>query len=340
VQLSPLVSEVIQVNYAKASDLGILLKNKQNSILSDRGAVSFDERTNTLLVLDTTDKLADIRALVQRLDIPVRQVLIESRIVVASDTFERDFGVQWGVTEANTSGSNGLFTTSGTSTSTNTTVSNFLGTGTLGVDTSPSDRYNVNLPATPSSGTPGSLALALLSKNFLVDLELSALQAEGKGEIISSPHVITANAKQAQIKQGVEIPYQQGTSSGATSISFKDAVLSLSVTPQITPDSRIIMDLAVHDDAVGANVSTGSGGSVPSIDTREVDTQVLVDNGQTVVLGGVYTQTLSYTLTKVPLFGDIPFLGVLFQNKQSINNKSELLVFITPKILSEGLKIN
>jgi len=182
--------------------------------------------------------------------------------------------------------------------------------------------------------------MSLLAKNTLVDLELSALQSEGKGEVVSSPRVITANAKPAVIKQGVEIPYQQSTSSGATSVSFKDAVLSLNVTPQITPDGRVIMDLAVHDDSVGTNISTGSGGSTPSIDTREVDTQVLVDNGQTVVLGGIYQQTTSLTVTKIPMLGDIPILGYLFRNNQVINNKTELLVFITPKILSEGLKVD
>jgi type IV pilus assembly protein PilQ len=190
-----------------------------------------------------------------------------------------------------------------------------------------------------SAGSPGSIALALLTKNTLVDLELTALQTEGKGEVVSSPRVITANAKPAVIKQGVEIPYQASTSSGATAVSFKDAVLSLNVTPQITPDGRVIMDLAVHDDTVGSNVSTGTGGSTPSIDTREVDTQVLVDNGQTVVLGGIYQQTATQTVSKIPLLGDIPILGYLFRNNQVINNKTELLVFITPKILTEGLKV-
>jgi type IV pilus assembly protein PilQ len=188
-----------------------------------------------------------------------------------------------------------------------------------------------------TGSTPASIAFALLGKNVLVDLELQALQTEGQGEVISTPRVITANGKQAAIKQGVEIPYQQSTSSGATSVSFKDAVLSLSVTPQITPDGRIIMDLAVHDDSVGQNVSTGTGGSVPSINTREVDTQVLVDNGQTVVLGGVYQQTVNKNVSKVPLLGDLPLLGFLFRNTQLQNQKQELLIFITPKILTGEL---
>ena len=339
IQLAPLHSELIQVNYAKAVDLGSLIRNKQNSLLSDRGAVTIDDRTNTLLVLETADKLAEIRALVQRLDVPVRQVLIESRIVVATDNFERDLGTQLGVTAAARNG-NGLITTSGNNNSTGTTLGTFLTGGTLGVDGNVNDRYNVNLPAPVSQGTAGSISLALLSNNFLVDLELSALQSEGKGEVISSPRVITANAKPALIKQGVEIPYQQSTSSGATSVSFKDAVLSLNVTPQITPDGRIIMDLQVHDDAVGTNVNTGLGGTVPSIDTREIDTQVLVDNGQTVVLGGIYQQTQNKTVSKIPLLGDIPILGYLFRNYQVVNDKTELLVFITPKILTQGLKVS
>jgi type IV pilus assembly protein PilQ len=342
VELAPLRSEIIQINYAKASDLGNIVKNKTNSILSPRGSVTVDDRTNSLLVLETRDKITEIRALVQRLDIPVRQVLIESRIVVANDNFEKDLGTQFGVSFVGNLGQNFL-TTGGTNVGgTDSTVNSYT-TTTTGKFTVPSPsgtNYNVNLPAPASSGTPGSIALSLLAKNTLVDLELSALQSEGKGEVVSSPRVITANAKPAVIKQGVEIPYQQSTSSGATSVSFKDAVLSLNVTPQITPDGRVIMDLAVHDDSVGTNISTGSGGSTPSIDTREVDTQVLVDNGQTVVLGGIYQQTTSLTVTKIPMLGDIPILGYLFRNNQVINNKTELLVFITPKILTEGLKVD
>ena len=339
VQLAPLHSEVIQVNYAKAADFAALLKSGDNSILSDRGRVSVDERTNTLLVLETRDKLAEIRALVQRLDIPVRQVLIESRVVIASDSYDRELGARFGVTGAGVANNGNLFTTSGTNTSTNTTTGDFLNNGRSGgltVDGTQADRYNVNLPVTNAAG---SLGLAILTKNFLVDLELSALQSEGKGQVTSAPRVITANAKQASIEQGVEIPYQQSTSSGATSVSFKKAVLSLSVTPQITPDEHIIMDLAINKDSVGENVNTGSGGTVPSIDTRKVTTQVIVDNGQTVVLGGIYEDTITRTATKVPMLGDIPLLGFLFRNTINSDKKTELLIFITPKILSEGLQV-
>lgn len=338
VQLSPLRSEIVQVNYAKASELAALVKSKDNSFLSSRGSVTVDERTNSLLVLETREKIAEIRALVQRLDIPVRQVLIESRIVVARSNFDKEFGARFGVTGVRT-GNGGLVTTSGTGAGTDTTVGTTLpgpSAPPYTVGTNPS-RYNINLPvASPA----GSLALAILGKNSLVDLELSALQSEGKGEVISSPRVITANGKQASIEQGREIPYQQAASSGATSVSFKKAVLSLNVTPQITPDGRVIMDLAVTNDTQGTDVNTGSGGTAPAIDTRKVNTQVLVDNGQTVVLGGIYEQTNNDSVAKVPLLGDIPVLGVLFRTTTKIQNKTELLIFITPKILTEGLKIN
>jgi type IV pilus secretin (or competence protein) PilQ len=348
--LEPLHSELIQINYAKAADIAALLKSGNNSLLSARGRVTVDERTNTLLVLDTLDRLADIRHLVERLDVPVRQVLIESRIVIANDNFDRQIGSQFGITGVGSIGGKGLFATTGTGSGTNQMLQSFLGsgfpvapptgsTGTTGGTTTgaPTSRYNVNLPvANPN----GSLALTLLSGNFLVDLELSALQNEGRGEVVSSPRIITANAKEASIEQGVEIPYQQSTSSGATSVAFKKAVLALHVTPQITPDNRIIMDLAISKDSVGENVPTGLGGSVPSIDTRKINTQVLVNNGQTVVLGGIYEQTRQTTRNKVPLLGDIPLLGWLFRFSEDQNNRTELLVFITPKILGQNLQVD
>ena len=349
VQLAALRSEIIQVNYAKASELATLIKSKDNSVLSERGSVTVDERTNTLLVLETRDKLTEIRALVQRLDIPVRQVLIESRIVVARSNFQRDFGARLGVNGVRTrdGGNGGLVSVGGSGEGTNATLPGTGGSGTgqptiggpggLPVTAGTiGDRYNVNLPVLNPAG---SIALAILGRNSLLDLELSALQSEGKGEVISSPRVITANGKQAAIEQGREIPFQNATSSGATAVQFKKAVLSLSVTPQITPDNRVIMDLAVTNDSQGTNVNVGTG-SAPAIDTRKVTTQVLVDNGQTVVLGGIYEQTSSDSVTKVPLLGDVPLLGALFRTKSKIQNKTELLIFITPKILSEGLKVN
>jgi type IV pilus assembly protein PilQ len=342
-QLEPLYSEFLQVNYAKASDLAKLVgKGGENSLLSERGTVTIDDRTNTLLLKDTANNIADIRRLVSRLDIPVRQVLIESRIVVVSDDFSRDLGIRWGFTGVNESGGK-LYTVSGSGEGTDQMVTSSI-PGVLGggnpdtpVDIPiQGDRYNVNLPV---ANPAGSFAMAILDEDYLIDLELSAAQAEGNGEVISSPRVITANQKEAKIEQGVEIPYQEASSSGATSTEFKDAVLSLTVTPQITPDDRIIMDLKVTKDSVGEIVSDGFGGSIPSIDTREVTTQVLVDNGQTVVLGGIYETEKGEQVSKVPFLGDIPFLGALFRSTRVVSNKSELLIFVTPKILSEGSAI-
>jgi type IV pilus assembly protein PilQ len=340
-QLEPLYSEYLQVNYAKASDLAALIGAGggagDSALLSERGSVAIDDRTNTLLLLDTAERIADIRRLVAKLDIPIRQVLIESRIVVVNDDFSRDLGVRWGFTGIDDNGDNGLIAVTGNSVGADQIVQsgldNIQGGGSIFPVDVPSlnNRYNVNVPITNPAG---SFALAILDDDYLVDLELSALQAEGNGEVISSPRVITANQKEAKIEQGVEIPYQEASSSGATTTQFKSAVLSLTVTPQITPDDRIIMDLFVTKDNVGDIVN-----NVPSIDTRSVSTQVLVDNGQTVVLGGIYETERTEIQTKVPLLGDIPFAGALFRSTQSVSNKSELLIFVTPKILREGSTI-
>ena len=342
-QLEPLVSEFLQVNYAKAEDLAQLIEGSgDNALISERGSVGIDERTNTLLLQDTVDRIGDIRRLVATLDIPVRQVLIESRIVIVRDDFSRDLGIQWGVTAVDDNGDNGLIAVTGSGAGTETIVQsgleNIQDTGDPFPVTVPEieDRYAVNLPiANPA----GQLALAILDDDYLIDLELSALQAEGRAEVISSPRVITANQKEALIQAGTEIPYQEAASSGATTTQFKDAVLSLTVKPQITPDDRIIMDLRVTKDSVGEQVTTERGGSVPSIDTREVVTQVLVDNGQTVVLGGIYETERTETDTKVPYLGDIPWVGVLFRSTRYSSTKTELLVFVTPKILAEGSSI-
>ena len=340
-ELSPTHTEFMQVNYAKVADLQKLIKNTtaKDSMLSPRGSLSIDERTNTLLVQDTSDKLADIRRLVQTLDVPVKQVLIEARIVIVSDTFERDLGARLGITGFTTAGANSLISVSGTNVGTDTMTSSVLpsatGTAPTGNVQLPTldNRYQVNLPA---ANTNGSIALSVLGGKHLLDLELSAAQNEGKSETVSSPRVITANQKQATIMQGVEIPYQESASSGATTTQFKNAVLSLKVTPLITPDNRVILDLDVADDSVGQQVTSATGGSVPSIDTREIITQVLVNDGQTVVLGGILDTTKTRSANKVPFFADIPVLGHLFQSTTNINNKTELLIFITPKILREG----
>jgi type IV pilus assembly protein PilQ len=346
-ELAPLRTEYLQVNYAKAGDIAALLKSgSTNSVLTSRGSVAVDERTNTLLLTDTSDTISQVRKLVATLDIPVKQVLIESRIVIVNDDFERDLGVRAGLTATARNGGNGLFETSGTATSTDTglgsAITNLASSGSVypvavPTGSSAANRYNVNLPV---SNPAGSLAFMLLGSDYIVDLELSAAQAEGRGEIVSSPRVITANQKEATIEQGVEIPYQQSASSGATTIQFKKAVLSLKVKPLITPDNRIILDLAVTKDSVGKVVVTSGGVNVPAIDTRAISTQVLVNDGQTVVLGGILESERRDAETKVPLLGDIPILGHLFKNTTKVNNKDELLIFVTPKILREGVNVN
>jgi len=346
-ELEPLYSEFLQVNYAKASDLSGLIEGSQGgSMLSERGSIAVDDRTNTLLVQDTAERLQIIRAMVRALDIPIKQVLIESRIVVVNDDFSRDLGVRLGVTAFNENSTDGVTVISGSGNGTDTMINSAL--TNLG-DPSNGSIYPIEVPllnnrynvAVPIAGAAGRFSLAVLESDYLVDLELSALEAEGRGEIVSTPRVITANQKEATIKQGVEIPYQQSASSGATTIQFKEAVLELTVTPQITPNNNIIMDLKVHKDSVGDIISTGGlGGTVPSIDTRSVETQVLVADGQTVVLGGIYETERRETLTKVPFLGDIPFAGALFRSKQRLDNKAELLIFVTPRILEEGSSIN
>ncbi len=346
VELEPLYSEFLQVNYAKAGDLASLIgaDSSANALLSPRGSVAIDERTNTLLVQDTAEQLQNIRRLVRTLDIPVRQVLIESRIVVVNDDFSRELGVRFGFTGVDDNGSDGLFSVTGSGNGSATIVDSALSNLNNPLNGTPfpvappalADRYNVNVPiANPA----GSLALAVLDTDYIVDLELTALETEGRGEIVSTPRIITANQKEARIEQGVEIPFQESSSSGATTTQFKKAVLSLTVTPQITPDDKIIMDLVVNKDSVGELTPSATGGLVPSIDTRSVETQVLVSDGQTVVLGGIYETERRETITKVPFLGDIPGVGALFRSKTNTANKAELLIFVTPRILEEGSNI-
>ncbi len=344
-QLEPLRAEYLQINYAKAADLASLIKSQSNSLLSKRGNVAVDDRTNTLLLQDTPENLEQINRLVARLDVPVRQVEIEARVVLVNDDFNRQLGSTLGFTDVAANGQTGLVTTTGTAAGTDSIISSALTNDQANgspfpvcvpTGTNAANRYNVNLPV----GTPdGSIAVGILSASHLVDLELSAAEAETEAKDISSPRVITANQKQATIMQGVEIPYQQSASSGATSISFKNAVLQLQVTPQITPDNRIILDLDVRDDEVGQVVVESGGVNVPAIDTREVTTQVLVNDGQTVVLGGILTTQDSDVVNKVPWLGDIPILGTLFKNTNRTNNKDELLIFVTPKIIRQGVNV-
>ncbi|MDP9139480.1 MAG: type IV pilus secretin PilQ, partial [Pseudomonadota bacterium] len=294
-ELSPLRSELIQVNYAKASDMKALLSTNETSLLSERGRVTVDDRTNTLLVLETRDKIDEIRTLIGRLDIPVRQVLIETRIVVANDDFARDLGTRFGVSSVGSAGGRSV----------GQSGSNAGSRGVLnGTIPSATDGYLVNLPAAATNAS--RIAWTILGADFLVDLELSALQTENRGEVISAPRVVTANGKQAVIEQGREIPYQSSSGNAGTQTQFKKAVLSLTVSPQITPDNRVVMDLAVTNDSQGEDVNTGSGGSAPAIDTRRLETQVLIKSGETIVLGGVFQEESSKSASKVPLLGDIP----------------------------------
>ncbi len=335
VELQPLYSEIIEVNFAKANELATILTSTQGDsvdgrggFLSERGSVVVDARTNSLLLRDTADQLVAIQKLIEQLDIPVRQVLIESRIVIANNDFSKELGVRFGASgQSRTLGA-------GSSGNLNSLEVNPNNNDNIQPIQTPlgGDGLNVNLPVNNPSGSV-ALALAKLPLGMILELELSAMQEEGRGEVISSPRVITSNQKQATIEQGTEIPYQEASSSGATSVSFKEAVLKLDVTPQITPDDRIVMDLEVNKDEVG-EIFLG----VPSIDTRSVKTQVLVDNGETVVLGGIYEQTKNQGVQRVPFFGDLPYVGVLFRNSFNEDRQRELLVFVTPKIVKEGMQ--
>ncbi len=335
VELEPLYSEIVEVNFAKAGEIATILDSGDGDdsgagFLSSRGSVTVDERTNSLLLRDTAEQLIQIGQLIEKLDIPVRQVLIESRIVIANNDFTDELGVRFGV--ASEGGNNAVSGTLNDISISGDQVTSSQEIGALVTNSVATNQgLNVNLPVAAPAGSIG-LALAKLPFGTILQLELSAMQAEGKGEIVSSPRVITSNQQTAIIEQGTEIPYQEASSSGATSVSFKEAVLKLEVTPQITPDDRVVMDLKVNKDSVG-QIFNG----VPSIDTRSVETQVLVDNGETVVLGGVYEQTNLDSVTKVPFFGDLPYLGVLFKTTLIQDDKAELLIFVTPKIVKDSL---
>jgi len=371
-----LVSDYIPVSYGKAKDIAALLtkdtqtnqasgqqgggNQQQRGFLSSRGSVTFDDRTNTLLVSDIPSKIQEIRQLIAVLDRPVQQVLIESRIVIATDSFARELGVKFGVSAARQASNGNVIATSGNSAGTDYMIDQaFAGRLTNGspfpiyppgldggrvtqTGNNLNNRYNVNMPATNPAG---SFGLAILGADYLLDLELSAAQTEGRGEVISSPRVITANQQEADIKQGQEVGYVTyqnsaggGASTGTATVQFKEAVLELKVTPTITADDRVVLNLNVKKDAVAGYVDNPGGGQIPTLDKREISTEVLVDNGQTVVLGGVYEVSKSDTIKKVPLLGDMPVLGNLFKNKARNDTKAELLIFVTPRILSDSLK--
>ncbi|WP_412755815.1 type IV pilus secretin PilQ [Legionella bozemanae] len=326
-KLEPVRSELIQINYAKATDLAILIKDKQNSLLSEKGRVSVDTRTNTIWIQDSGTRINEVRELIKQLDVPVKQVLIEARIVEVTKDFAQDLGIRWGVSKP-------------THLSGTLAGANQLTQGVAPANVVPfTDRLNLDLVAAPVMGaTPASIGIALaqLGDNILLDLELSALESEGLAELISSPRLITANQQSAVIDSGQEIPYQEATSSGATAVAFKKAVLSLKVTPQITPDSKILMELKINQDTALPNLTFNG---VPAIATKEIQTNVLVSNGQTIVLGGIYQQDKSKTITRVPFLGQLPVVGNLFKNTQIALKNDELLIFITPKIITNSLSI-
>ena len=320
--LAPLQTEWFQINYAAAKDILKTLKNKSASLLSKRGKAVVDQRTNALMVKDTPLQLGNIRKLIKRLDIPVRQVLIESRVVIASKDFAKDLGVKFGLSGVNAVNNGNDYVAAGGAQNTDGTLSNSL---------------IVDMGVAPAKAKAGRFGIAIgrLGSRIL-QLELSALQAEGRGEVVSSPRLITANQKTAYIEQGIEIPYSESTSSGAATVSFKKAVLSLKVTPQITPDDRVIMDLEIKKDSADLKTAIGVAQNV-AINTREINTQVLVSNGETVVLGGVYESVRDKKVNRIPFLGKIPVLGFLFRDKVQLNNKSELLIFVTPKIIKGDL---
>ncbi len=343
--LAPIRSVFFTINFAKVTELESLFSNdeEEGSLLSSRGSVIIDERTNTLILKDTDEVISEVRRILNKLDVPIRQVLISSRIVVAADGFSKEVGSRLGVTDIDSGAPDELTTISGTLEATNSVtqegVANFLTTGNVAPVSQPFgatggrlDRLGVNLPAVGVN--VGALAFSVLSGGTLIDLEISALQKENDGEVISSPRVVTADRHEAFIEQGVEIPYLSASSSGATSVQFKKAVLKIQVTPQITPDDRIIMDLQVNKDTVGEIFS-----GIPSIDTREVQTQVLVNNGDTIVLGGIYEQITRNDIEKIPFLGDLPLIGFFFRHTLESDDKAELLIFVTPKILKDSLTL-
>jgi type IV pilus assembly protein PilQ len=336
-ELEPIRTETFQLNYQRAENFTKILTDEKQRILSKRGSAVVDPRTNTLFIQDTPSRLEEIRALIRKTDIPVRQVMIESRIVEALDTFSRNLGVRLGHHDL-TGGNNRISGTGVRVLPGGRLTDTGLHTGQHDDQIPFTDSLSVNLPAQTINGVqPGFFSFLLFNNRGtrFLNLELSALQADGRGKIISSPRVITADQVEAVIEQGTEIPYQQATSSGATAVQFKKATLSLKVKPQITPDDNVIMSLNVHKDSVGQQTLSG-----PSIDTKQVTTEVLVENGGTVVIGGIYTQDERTTVNKIPVLGDLPYVGFLFKNTIKFDDRNELLIFVTPRILKETLRLN
>jgi type IV pilus assembly protein PilQ len=360
--VEPLRTEVFTLNYMKAEALKDILSDPKQKILSKRGSAVLDPRTNTVFVQDIPKYLEQVQAIINKTDVPVKQVMIESRLVIADEKFGKDLGARFGVTQTGRPGSS--VATIGSSIGNRPTTVSSTGTitqgthnGTLQTALTDTLRYdqasNTNSTLTSSDGLPdlmsnlpvtkagaGSFAFTLfrLSAGLLLNLELSALETDKRGKVVSSPRITTANQRKAKISAGTEIPYLQASSSGAANVTFKPAVLSLEVTPQITPDDKIIMELEVKKDKVGQTVRVGLGEAV-AIDTQSINTQVLVGNGETAVLGGIYEQTDRTDVDKVPFFGDLPIMGNLFKRKSIISDKTELLIFITPKIMDDRMTL-
>ena len=337
-ELAPLKSEFIQIRYAKAAEVVTLFEagsEQGGSLVSERGSVVVDDRTNAIIVTDTSAKLDEIRALIDKVDVPIRQVMIEARIVIASSNLDEQLGVKWG----------GEYTRDGS----------FLGPDgrkQLSIASSMGAAASLNQSAGGATGLPytaaplvdlglasatSGFAIGFTSDDLFLSAELAALEAAGEGEVVSQPKIITGDKQQASISSGTEIPYQEGAASGGTQTQFKEALLKLDVTPNITPDDRILLDLVVNQDSVGELVPTAGGGVIPSIDTTKLTTQVLVGNGETVVLGGVFKNEETTQIQKVPFLGDMPGVGAMFRSTVNTNKKVETLIFITPRILSDVL---
>jgi type IV pilus assembly protein PilQ len=336
--LEPLQTESFQMNYIKAEDIQKLLVDPKQSLLSKRGSALIDARSNMMFVKDTPSRIDDVRAMIAKVDVAARQVMIEARIVEAGDTFAKNLGVRlgWNQRQGADFGAGGF---SGLAMA--GARSNWPGYYSGQVRDIPewnTDGFNVNLPATPRAGNAGLFSLVLYNSALtqFLNTEISALEADGRGKIISSPRVMTANQVKAIIEQGTDIPYQVGTASGATSIEFRKAVLSLEVKPQITPDGRILMQLDIKKDSVSP-IPTGGAGR--AMDVKHIKTEVLVENGGTVVIGGIYTQETRNNTQRIPFFGDLPYVGFLFKNREIIDDKTELLVFVTPRIVAENLAV-
>ncbi|MEO0435873.1 MAG: type IV pilus secretin PilQ [Pseudomonadota bacterium] len=334
-ELAPLRSEFIRLRYANAAEVVALFQagsEDGGSIVSSRGSVVVEPRTNSLIITDTSSKLAEIRELIDRVDIPIRQVMIESRIVIAQSDLDKELGIRWGGGYLEPDANGNVLSVSGDLTNA-VALNNSVVNGTVPSPTFPG-ALMVDLGV--ASATSG-FAVGFTSDNLFLTAELAALESAGKSEVVSQPKVITGDKQQATIKSGTEIPFQQAAASGATAVQFKEAVLALDVTPNITPDDRIMLDLVINQDSVGDLVPSGQGGLIPAIDTTELTTQVLVGNGETVVLGGVFRTEDLETISKVPFFGDIPYVGKLFKNESTQRTKTETLIFITPRILADTL---